>query len=932
MSSRHAWPTPPAPGEGPEPIAILGIGCRFPGGANNPRQLWSLLRDGVDGVIEVPADRFDIDAVYEPGAARPGTLGTRYGGFVDRVDRFDPTFFGISPREAKTMDPQQRLLLEVAWEALEDAGQVPARLAGTPVAAMVGMWSGDYQDLLLDHPRGLDLYHITGSCRGPMAGRLSHILDLSGPSMTVDTACASALTAVHLACQSLRAGECSLALAGGCNLILEPQISIAFSQSGMLAPDGQCKFCDARADGFVRSEGIALVVLKTLTQALQDGDPIYAVIRATALSNDGASGGSMVSPGTRGQQQVLREAYRQAGVAARDVQYVEAHGTGTEVGDPVEVEALSAVLAADRPADAPLLIGSVKTNLGHTEGAAGLAGLIKVALSLQHGEIPPSLHLKDPSPRIDWQLPIEVPQQLAPWPATAGPRRAGVNSFGFNGSNAHGLLEQAPARDPIPDPPAEGRSELLVLSAKEPAALRDLARAYRDHLNTDPESVDSPAGLRDLCYTAARRRSHHDHRLAVVTDGRDDLLDKLEAFDRDEIRAGVTASQTAVSRPKVVFVFPGQGSQWLGMGRQLMASEEVFRRALERCDRAISACAGWSLLEELDADEERSRLEEVDVVQPVIFALQVALAALWRSWGIEPDQVIGQSLGEVAAAHVAGALTLEDAARVICRRSRLVKTTRGQGAMAVVDLSREEAGVALAKHRDKVSIAVTSSPRSTVLSGDPEALAEILAELEARQVFCRWVKVDYASHSPQMDALRDDVLAELAELEPRSAGTEMLSTVTGRRIDGAEFDAAYWAANLRQPVQFCEVVEQAVDAELTAFIEISPHAIVLPSLQAIFQQCEKPALAIGSLRRQEDERQAMLRSLGALDAAGCEVAWSVLYPAGRCLRLPTYPWQRERYWSTHTHTHTHTHTMLTNVLLSSSSWLTSLTIQKSCST
>src|SRR5215218_4183722 len=629
--------------------------------------------------------------------------------------------------------------------------------------------------------------------------------------------------------QSLWSEESTVALAGGVNLILSPHPYMGFAGAQMLASDGRCKFGDSRADGFVRSEGAGVVVLKRLSSALADRDPIYAVIRGSAVNNDGDSGGLLMTPSRPGQEAVFKEAYRSAGVSPGEVQYVEVHGTGTPVGDPVEVQALGAVIGEGRPEDRPCVIGSVKTNIGHPEGAAGVAGLIKVALALKHKTIPPSLHLREPNPNIPWQdLPLTVQRELGPWPASPGPARAGVSSFGISGTNAHVVLEEAPAA-----PPAESvgtaTAHLLPLSAHNPEALEDTVRAYIGFLRTEEGAVSS---LQDVCYTAGARRTHHAHRLALAGNSREQLTEHLEAFLEGESRPGMSSGRKLGDlRRKLVFVFSGQGSQWVGMGRELLEQEPAFREAMAICDRAIRKYTGWSMLEELAADEAHSRLDEVDVVQPAIFAVQVSLAALWRSWGVEPDAVVGQSLGEVAAAYVAGALTLEDAARVICRRSQLVKRTSGHGSMAVVQLSLEEAERAISGREGRVSVAVNSSPYSTVLSGEVAALEEVLAELERQDVFVRRIRVDYASHSPQVDPLRPDLLEVLEGISPHSSSVTLYSTVTGEIEDGLAFDAAYWMRNLRQPVLFSTAVERLLEDGHGVFVEVSPHPVLLSAVE-----------------------------------------------------------------------------------------------------
>ncbi len=882
-----------------EPIAIIGIGCRFPG-AHGPKAFWQLLREGVDAITEVPAERFNLHDFYDPDPAIPGKINTRWGGFLDQVDQFDPHFFGISPREALRMDPQQRLLLEVTWEALEDAGQAPDRLTASRTGVFIGISTNDYSRIQFSDLSCIDAYAGTGNAMSIAANRISYLFDFRGPSIAIDTACSSSIVAVHLACCSLWNGESTLALAGGVNLVLSPAITINFTKAGAMAPDGRCKAFDARANGYVRSEGAGLVVLKPLSRALADGDPIYAVIRGSAVNQDGRSNGLM-APNPLAQEAVLREAYRSAGVSPGQVQYVEAHGTGTFLGDPIEAKALGTVLAIDRPPEQPCALGSVKTNLGHLEAAAGVAGLIKVALALNHQEIPPSLHFQEPNPHIPFdELSLRVQTTLGPWPTHSGPALAGVSSFGFGGTNAHVVLEEAPQSD-LPMQNTEwkiGDSEsahLLPLSARSPEALHSLARAYQNSL----AAPASTASLHDICYSASVRRSHHDYRLAATGNSPEQLSELLDAFLRGEARPGLSSGPKISGRKrKLVFVFPGQGSQWFGMGRKLLQQEAVFREVVERCDRAMRPHGDWSLLAELTAtDAAQSRLNEIDIIQPALFAIQVALAGLWRSWGIEPQAVVGHSMGEVAAAYVAGALSLDDAARVICRRSRLVKRTIGQGLMAAVELSMEAARHVLVGYEDRVSIAVSNGPTSTVLSGDPAALQAIVDQLQRQDTFCRMVKVDFASHSPQMDPLRAELLQALEGLEPRPASVPIYSTVTGTVSNGLEFEAPYWARNLREPVLFSTAVQQLLEDGHDIFLEISAHPILLSSIQQGFHNLGQEGAVLPSLRREEDERTVMLGSLGALYTLGYPVDWRRLYPAGgRCVRLPVYPWQRERCW------------------------------------
>lgn len=876
---------------GAEPVAIIGIGCRF-AGARGPAALWDLLTRGVDAITEIPPSRFDVNAVYSPSPGVPGKLGTRWGGFLEDIDRFDPFFFGIAPREASGMDPQHRIFLEVAWEALEDAGVVPDALLGRSVGVFAGMCTNDYE-VMIETP-DIDIYSTAGNARSVLSGRVSYTLGLEGPSVVVDTACSSSLVAVHLACQSLWTHESALALAGGVNLILLPEPSIGFSQARMLAPDGRCKAFDARADGFVRSEGAAVVVLKRLSRALADADPIYAVIRGSAVNNDGRSGGLLMTPSQAGQEAVLRQAYRHAGVAPHHVQYVEAHGTGTSVGDPVEVRALGAVLGKNRPPDRPCLIGSVKTNIGHTEAVAGVAGLIKVALCLKHRAIPGSLHVEDPNPDIPWaDLPLVVQRASGVWPHHAGPALAGVSSFGISGTNAHVVLAEAP--EGAAAAPAAPGPHLLVLSAHRPEALTEMARAFALRLGETTEA----SGLHEVCYTAGARRTHHDHRLAMVANSRDEMIETLHAHLRGERRRGLAGGRRiAGHRRRVAFVFPGQGSQWRGMTRELFAREPVFRQTIERCDEAMRAHVPWSLVRELASDDLKTRFDDLDVIQPILFALQVALAAQWRSWGVEPDVVIGHSMGEMAAAHVAGILDLEDAVALVCRRSRILQArAAGKGGMAVMELPVDAVRRLLDGFGDRLAVAACNGPTTTVVAGELGALHELRETARRQEVFCQMVKIEYAPHSPQTEPFLGEVLADLGGLRPRPAAVPMRSTVTAVPLKGPECGADYWVRNLRDPVNFADALTGLLADGYDTFVEISGHPLLAGAITQCLQLHGTDGVVVPSLRRGEPALTVMREAVGALYCAGYEVNWKRLYPSGgRVVALPSYPWQRDRYW------------------------------------
>ncbi len=877
-----------------QPIAIIGMGCRFPGSVTGPDSFWRLLERGGDAVTDVPAERWSLSEAANGDDVSPEGRAVRWGAFLEDVDLFDPQFFGISPREAMSLDPQQRLLLEVAWEALEHGGQVPESLVGSRTGVFVGMSSNDFS--LLKATIGSaerDVYDVTGNGHCFPPGRLSYFLDFRGPSLAVDTACSSSLVAIHLACQSLRSGESALALAGGVNLMLSPAMTDLIATTGALSPDGRCKTFDARANGFVRGEGCGIIVLKRLSDAVAAGDRVLALIRGSATNQDGRSTG-LTAPNVLSQQALLRSALESARVSAADIGYIETHGTGTSLGDPIELEALSAVLGAPRLDGSACALGALKTNVGHLEAASGVASVIKVVLSMQHQAIPRNLHFRNVNPRISLEgTPFVLPTEKLAWRADGKARLAGVSSFGISGTNAHVVLEEAPRADGEPASAAEDTPVVLPLSAKSREALSALAEAYREAC-----ADGAAASVRDIAYTASVRRSHHAHRLAVVGRTREELSAALEAFARGEAGVGsVQGEATPGARPKVVFVYPGQGSQWVGMGRQLLSAEPAFRASLEACDQAIARESGFSVIEELHADVERSKLAQIDVVQPTLFAIEVALTALWRSWGVEPDAVVGHSMGEVAAAHVADALSLEDAVRIICRRSKVLRRVSGQGAMALVELSLPEAEAAIQGFEDRLSVAVSNSPRSTVLSGDPRALDEVAARLTREGVFCRMVKVDVASHSPQMDPLLGEIRESLAELSPRAARIPMYSTVTGAVSAGPELTAEYWSRNLRAPVLFSRSVQRLVEQDYTLFVEMSPHPILVSAIEEALRQGEHAGAALPSFRREQEERRELLLSLGALYAHGYTVDWRRLYPSGgRCVPLPTYPFQRQRYW------------------------------------
>jgi myxalamid-type polyketide synthase MxaE and MxaD len=883
-----------------EPVAIVGMACRYPG-AQNIGEFWDLLVNGRDAITEVPRSRWDLEAVYDPDPAAPGKMSSRKGGFLPRIEEFDASFFGITPREAPYVDPRQRLMLEIAWEALEDAGIPPDGLSGSQTGVFLATLTADYSDILMRDLRRAEGYSGPGTANCVIANRISYFLDLHGPSITLDTACSGSLVALHMACESLRGGECSLALAGGVSVNLLARSNVFFTKAGALSPDGRCNTFDARANGMVRSDGAGIVALKRLSDALSGGDPILAVIRGSAINHDGRSNGIM-APNGEAQKAVLREAYRRAGISPAEVQYVEAHGTGTRLGDPIEVRALGEVLAPGRAAGRMCVLGSVKTNIGHSESAAGVAGVIATTLAIRHGVLPPTLHFAQPNPLIPFGELFEVRRQAGPWPQEGERRIAAVSGFGFGGSNAHVVLEAAPperAGPPVLEPPY-----LLPVSARSPQALQALAASYRDRMASDFVAPDA------ICFTAATRRSHHGFRLAVTGESASDLRGDLDRRLADAAHCG---SQPDDGR--LVFVFSGQGSHWPAMGRRAYVRFPVFREALEQVSGLFAAHTGWSLADQLVKEEGTSRLDRTEFAQPAIFAIQTALAALWRSWGIVPDLVIGHSLGEAAAAVAAGALSLEDGVRVVYHRSRLMKKVAGKGMTAVVGLPLDQVGEAIRGREDRLAVAGCNGPASSVLSGDPEAVRAVLEALEAKGVFCRAVAgVDIAFHSPQMDTLKEELIASLAGLATRAAAIPMVSTVTGQPIEGGSLSAAYWGRNLRDPFLFAPAMARILGEGCAAALEVAPH----PVLSSAILQCSRQSAlddqtgreacptsrqsaanvkVLPSMRRNENEIATLFGSLGSLYELGRTVNWRGVYLAGGTVTsLPHYAWQRERYW------------------------------------
>ena len=831
------------------------------------------------------------------------------GGFLKNIDQFDAAAFHIAPREARVIDPQQRLLLETAWEALEDAGQDLRRLEGRLVGVYAGVWGSDYQARLFRDLPNVDIAMTTGGGRYAASGRLSYAFGFEGPSLTIDTACSSSLVAVHAACQALRAGECELALAGGANLILDPAITLAYLDAGVLSPDGRCKFGDAAADGYVRAEGVGILALKTVSRARADNDPIHAIIRASAVSHSGQTGGSLLAPGEAAQLRLFESALSEAGLVATDLDYIEAHGTGTRVGDRIELNALGTMLRRGRSTDSPpCLVGSVKTNIGHTESAAGVAGLIKAVLCLKHRKVPASLNFDTPNPEVPWsELPIEIPTATTSIGREGRPVFAGVNSFGITGTFAHVILEEAlfdavqsdgralppadafheAAAESLPRPPT-----IVPLSARSPAALAALAAAVGAQLRLAPDD------LAGIGRSAALRRTHHEVRLCAVGRNAEDLTGILASFARNATDPNLYATTDAAApMPTVGWVFSGQGPQWEGMGRQLYATEPSFRRKLDEIETLIQGETGLSIIAELNAKGSASHLDRTEIAQPAIFSIQVALAALLRSWGLQPALVVGHSVGEIAAAHVAGVLTLEAAVRVICARARIAEKAGGLGKMAAIEFDFDEAVALLKATDERLCVAAINGPRSLTISGPAEPLRDLCARLAAEGRFARLLDLNYPFHSPLLDPLLPEMTAVGAGLPVSAPGTPLYSTVFGRKAELADFAPDYWSRNLRETVLFAPAIEAMSSAGCDLFVEISPHPVLSSAIRQVLRTKRSAGDVVATLRRDGDEAADLRGCACAHFVKGLDLDWSALAPAaGRPIRLPTYPWQRESYW------------------------------------
>ncbi|WP_328348239.1 type I polyketide synthase [Micromonospora sp. NBC_00421] len=880
-----------------EPIAIVAMSCRLPGGVSSPEQLWDLLAAGTDAMTLMPGERgWNLAELYHPDPEHLGTSYVREGGFVAGAGEFDPAFFGISPREAVAMDPQQRLLLEAGWEAFERARIDPTALRGSRTGVYVGTNGQDYGSLLMAAGDVDENYLATGVSASVISGRLAYTFGLHGPAVTVDTACSASLVALHLAAQALQAGECDLALAGGATIMATPGIFVGFSRQRGLAADGRCKPFAGAADGTSWGEGVGLLVLQRLSDARRDGNPVLAIVRGSAVNQDGASNG-LTAPNGPAQQRVIRQALANARLTPAQVDAVEAHGTGTTLGDPIEAQALLATYGQERPADRPLWLGSIKSNLGHTQAAAGVAGIIKMVLAMRHGVLPPTLHVDEPTPHVDWSAGhVELLTEARPWEPVDGVRRAGVSSFGISGTNVHTIIESAPAEEPAPQPVADGPVGELpwVLSGRTADALADRARDLLDHLEEVPA-----AALGDVGWSLVATRASHDHRAVVFAAEREELAAGLTALADGRPGSEVVAGVAGIPG-EVAFVFPGQGSQWVGMAAGLLDTAAVFAERLAACAEALRPYVDWSLLDVVRGVPGAASLERVDVVQPALFAVGVSLAALWESYGVRPSAVVGHSQGEIAAACVAGALSLDDAAAVVALRSRVIAGMVGDGGMVSVATSAEEATETIARWGGRVALAAVNGPTSVVVSGDVAALDELVAYYESGGVRVRRVPVDYASHSVHVEPLREQLLELLAGLRPRSGGVRFWSTVVGGWLDTAGLDGEYWYRNLRQTVRFDEAVRSLVGVGYSTFVEVSAHPVLTMAVQESVELVAADPAAVtvtGSLRRGEGGLGRFHCALAEVFVRGVSVDWRQAFGGwGRRVDLPTYPFQRQHYW------------------------------------
>ncbi|WP_079076508.1 phthiocerol type I polyketide synthase PpsB [Mycobacterium tuberculosis] len=879
-----------------EPVAVVGIGCRFPGDVDGPESFWDFLVAGRNAISTVPADRWDAEAFYHPDPLTPGRMTTKWGGFVPDVAGFDAEFFGITPREAAAMDPQQRMLLEVAWEALEHAGIPPDSLGGTRTAVMMGVYFNEYQSMLAASPQNVDAYSGTGNAHSITVGRISYLLGLRGPAVAVDTACSSSLVAVHLACQSLRLRETDLALAGGVSITLRPETQIAISAWGLLSPQGRCAAFDAAADGFVRGEGAGVVVLKRLTDAVRDGDQVLAVVRGSAVNQDGRSNG-VTAPNTAAQCDVIADALRSGDVAPDSVNYVEAHGTGTVLGDPIEFEALAATYGHGGDACA---LGAVKTNIGHLEAAARVAGFIKATLAVQRATIPPNLHFSQWNPAIDAaSTRFFVPTQNSPWPTAEGPRRAAVSSFGLGGTNAHVIIEQGSELAPVSEGGEDTGVSTLVVTGKTAQRMAATAQVLADWM----EGPGAEVAVADVAHTVNHHRARQATFGTVVARDRAQAIAGLRALAAGQHAPGVVSHQDGSPGPGTVFVYSGRGSQWAGMGRQLLADEPAFAAAVAELEPVFVEQAGFSLRDVIATGKELVGIEQI---QLGLIGMQLTLTELWRSYGVQPDLVIGHSMGEVAAAVVAGALTPAEGLRVTATRARLMAPLSGQGGMALLGLDAAATEALIADY-PQVTVGIYNSPRQTVIAGPTEQIDELIARVRAQNRFASRVNIEVAPHNPAMDALQPAMRSELADLTPRTPTIGIISTTYADLHTQPIFDAEHWATNMRNPVRFQQAIASAgsgADGAYHTFIEISAHPLLTQAIADTLEDAHRPTksaakyLSIGTLQRDADDTVTFRTNLYTADIAHPP---HTCHPPEPHPTIPTTPWQHTHHWIATTH-------------------------------
>ncbi|WP_079161141.1 type I polyketide synthase [Streptomyces fodineus] len=879
-----------------EPIAIVGMSCRLPGGVRSPEDLWRLVASGRDGISRFPDNRgWDVDGLYDPDPERLGKTYARDGGFLHEAAEFDPAFFGISPREALAMDPQQRLLLEASWEAFEHAGIDPATLRGSRTGVFTGLMYHDYGQGSRELPEGVEGLLTTGGSGSVASGRVSYTFGLEGPAVTVDTACSSSLVALHLAVQALRGGECTMALAGGVTVMASPTVFVEFSRQRGLSPDGRCKAFAAGADGTGWGEGVGLLLVERLSDAERNGHRVLAVVRGSAVNQDGASNG-LTAPNGPAQQRVIRQALASAGLAPADVDAVEAHGTGTRLGDPIEAQALLATYGHGRSDDKPLWLGSLKSNIGHTQAAAGVAGVIKMVMAMRHGVLPRTLHVDEPTPHVDWSAgDVRLLTEAVDWPGSDRPRRAAVSSFGVSGTNAHTIIEQAPATEEPPPASDSAAAVPWVLSGRTEAALRAQAARLVSFLDDKVSGNDGGAVLvADAAYSLATTRAAFEHRAVVVAKTPEEFRRQLAGVAGGATPPGVVTG-TARTGGKTVFVFPGQGSQWVGMAAELLETSPVFRDRIDACERALAPHVDWSLTGVLrgTSDVEQDR---VDVLQPVLWAMTVALAEVWRSFGVTPDAVVGHSQGEVSAAVIAGAVRLEDGARIVAQRSLAVRELQGRGGMASVTLPDEEARELTGRWAGRLGIGAVNGPGTVVVSGDTDALDELLAHCKREGIQARRVAVDYAAHSPQIERVEAQASEGFAGISPLPGSVTFYSTVTGGKLDADELGSGYWYRNMRQTVRFHDAIRAALADGHDVFVEVSPHPVQLAGIEDAIEAAEAEAAVVPTLRRRDGGRHRLMLSLAQAHVHGVDIDWDAVLPGARRVDLPTYAFQHERYW------------------------------------